>query len=199
MSAIFCSNGNDKSNGGSKKSFLGLSEFSRSCEPNGWSREESEKSRVSRKYLSTQNRKALIKAWGVRCGCCRCEIIMEKYEDFSESYMCDVDHFIPLRHGGKNDYDNLWPICGNCHRYKSTQESKIIHEKSRNFCILCKNWGSHHLSCFAKHREKFFNSKIFDIFRTDDYFTTNHLSSSDAEFPVIDAENRFKKYEYLGD
>ena len=23
--------------------------------------------------------------------------------------------------------------------------------------------------------------------------------SSDAEFPVIDAENRFKKYEYLGD
>ena len=40
---------------------------------------------------------------------------------------------------------------------------------------------------------------IFDIFRTDDYFTTNHLSSSDAEFPVIDAENRFKKYEYLGD
>jgi len=170
---------------------------------NGWSRQESEKSRVSRKSLSTQNRKAIIKAWGGRCGSCRCEITKERYEDLSENYMCDIDHFIPLRHGGENDYNNLWPICGNCHRYKSTQESKMIYGKSRNYCVLCKNWGSH-VSCLKKNKDKFFNLKIFNIYRTDDNYLENYDYSSPIKAILktnsdSDSEqSRFKKYEYSG-
>lgn len=34
----------------------------------------------------------------------------------------EVDHIIPLCEGGSNEYDNLWLLCRDCHKVKTSSE-----------------------------------------------------------------------------
>jgi hypothetical protein len=44
----------------------------------------------------------------------------------------EVDHRIPLRFGGGNDFTNLAAVCCHCHASKTSHENQICHLEDRN-------------------------------------------------------------------
>ena len=45
-----------------------------------------------------------------------------RYTKVNPSSGLEVDHRIPLSEGGSNDLDNLWLLCRDCHKSKTTAE-----------------------------------------------------------------------------
>ena len=44
------------------------------------------------------------------------------YTKVNPSSVLEVDHRIPLSEGGSNDLDNLWLLCRDCHKVKTSAE-----------------------------------------------------------------------------
>lgn len=68
--------------------------------------------RTKRTKCSAKVKDSLLYWQDGRCNIC-CRIIVDVY---------DVDHIIPLHHGGSNERDNLQIICLECHRRKTIKE-----------------------------------------------------------------------------
>ena len=54
------------------------------------------------------------------CRLCRTPIFMGTYSN------SDIDHIIPLKHGGTSDKSNLQALCVTCHRRKTALECKKL-------------------------------------------------------------------------
>ena len=69
--------------------------------------------RKSRPYLSPMVKKAVAALQKWRCAVCG-EILDAAYE---------IDHIVPLSHGGSNEKSNLQALCPRDHRFKTAMES----------------------------------------------------------------------------
>lgn len=62
-----------------------------------------------RQYINPEKRKTIYEKFNGHCAYCGKEI---EYTDMQ------VDHITPLRLGGKDDIDNMFPSCRRCNHYK---------------------------------------------------------------------------------
>jgi len=94
-----------------------------------------------RNYLSKEDREQLINKYHEKCAICYLELT--KFE---------IDHIIPLGAGGSNEYDNLQPLCIECHQEKTREENELG-------IYFVNNQSA---SCFNKIViDKVFNSHLF--------------------------------------
>ena len=76
-----------------------------------------------------------------KCRLCKLPIFMGTYSN------SDVDHIIPLKHGGSSDPGNLQVLCVTCHRRKTALECKKVvtimgDDKKCDDGNECNMWGS---------------------------------------------------------
>lgn len=73
---------------------------------------------MSSPSISSHLRKLVIERAKQKCEYCLI------HQDFS-IYSHEIDHIIPLKHGGKNSLENLALSCLSCNRYKGTDFATI--------------------------------------------------------------------------
>lgn len=66
---------------------------------------------IKRKRLSAEERKQIYDMFDGHCAYCGCEITIKNMQ---------VDHIEPLRNGGTDTLDNMFPACRSCNHYKCT-------------------------------------------------------------------------------
>lgn len=66
---------------------------------------------TERKRLTKAERQAIYDKMEGHCAYCGCEISLQTMQ---------VDHITPLRKGGADTMDNMWPACRSCNHYKHT-------------------------------------------------------------------------------
>lgn len=64
---------------------------------------------TERKKLTKAERQAVYDKMEGHCAYCGCEISLQTMR---------VDHIVPLRKGGPDTMDNMWPACRSCNHYK---------------------------------------------------------------------------------
>ena len=74
----------------------------------------------SRKRVHPKIVSSLMKEQRQSCTTCGTPVSTGDYSN------CDVDHIIPLIHGGTNDFSNLQIVCVPCHRKKSSLECRRV-------------------------------------------------------------------------
>lgn len=74
----------------------------------------------SRRRLTQEERRAVYETMGGHCAYCGCEL---PYKDMQ------VDHVVPLQHGGADDPSNMFPACRGCNHYKRGMELKWWREQ----------------------------------------------------------------------
>ena len=68
---------------------------------------------TERKKLTKAERQAVYDKMEGHCAYCGCEISLQTMR---------VDHIVPLRKGGPDTMDNMWPACRSCNHYKRGME-----------------------------------------------------------------------------
>jgi hypothetical protein len=144
-----------------------------------------------RNYLSKEEKEDLINKHYGKCAIC-----------FLEQTKFEIDHIIPLGAGGKNEIENLQPLCVECHDEKTREENELG-------IYFVNNQSS---SCFNKVViDNVFNSILFKswafVERVNEALTTNHLYKIDMrkcrrnilyyfknEFPVYSIFDIPKKF-----
>lgn len=58
---------------------------------------------------------------GGECACCRKQLSYSNYGSFGRRGAWEVDHRVPLSHGGSDNLRNLRPMCIPCNRAKGNQ------------------------------------------------------------------------------
>jgi len=101
-----------------------------------------------------RKRNHFVKAFGGKCGKCR-EHLRFIETRASSSFLCELDHFVPKRHGGEDNLYNLWPLCPCCHAEKTKMEI------GEPWCVICGRYGEHSNCCFRKFQEENFNHEKF--------------------------------------
>ena len=66
---------------------------------------------TERKKLTKAERQAVYDKMEGHCAYCGCEISLQTMR---------VDHIVPLRKGGPDTMDHMWPACRSCNHYKHT-------------------------------------------------------------------------------
>ena len=84
---------------------------------------------MRRPYLNQQLRRLVAERANYACEYC---LIHEQNTVLG----CAVDHIISIKHGGKNDADNLAYACVFCNRFKGSDVGSIIFE-TRQFTRFC--------------------------------------------------------------
>ena len=72
------------------------------------------KKKSCREFLTDTEKKEFIEAHHNLCSVC--QLNADKFE---------IDHIIPLASGGSNNLSNLQPLCGDCHKKKTTEEKEL--------------------------------------------------------------------------
>lgn len=66
---------------------------------------------AKRRRLSARERKQVYDMFGGRCAYCGCQVTFRGMQ---------IDHKIPLRTGGEDTIENMYPACRSCNHYKHT-------------------------------------------------------------------------------
>ena len=74
-----------------------------------------------RRAMTPKRRQTVLAKFG---GCCA-------YPGCELTEGLEIDHTIPLEIGGRDDLDNLQPLCRSCHARKTAQDIKIIAKARR--------------------------------------------------------------------
>lgn len=77
-------------------------------------RKKSREAKRRRKQRQKISRPKVLEKFKYRCVRCG-------YNEFFTAL--DIDHIIPVSHGGINEISNLQVLCSNCHRYKTTEDN----------------------------------------------------------------------------
>lgn len=73
----------------------------------------------------------------------RCEYCCIHSDDLFLSF--EIDHIIPVKHGGSNDLDNLALACPHCNQHKGSDFATILdNEIVRLFNPRTDNWDEHY-------------------------------------------------------
>lgn len=64
-----------------------------------------------RQNWTLEERKPVLMRTGKRCACCGAKLTLEHFT---------IDHVIPLSRGGKNEYENMVPLCFVCNKQKGS-------------------------------------------------------------------------------
>ena len=78
----------------------------------------------------------ILNKWGFCCGLCEKRLPV----GHNYSHIFEIDHFYPRALGGSDSYNNLWPLCLECHRKKTQMEQKGCLKKP--YCLICKSYYS---------------------------------------------------------
>lgn len=68
---------------------------------------------MNRRKLSLKERETVYGKMQGHCAYCGCELAFKDMQ---------VDHVIPLKHGGEDTIDNMLPACRGCNHYKRNME-----------------------------------------------------------------------------
>jgi hypothetical protein len=63
----------------------------------------------------------------------------------------NIDHFVPISHGGLDNTENMWPLCPSCHGKKTISER--MKGGGGRYCLICARFSSH-TTCFDELKEK---------------------------------------------
>lgn len=66
---------------------------------------------MNRRKLTKEQRQQIYDMFNGHCAYCGCEITLSEMQ---------VDHIVPLRRGGKDEIENMYPSCRSCNHYKHT-------------------------------------------------------------------------------
>lgn len=75
----------------------------------------------NRKTFSTQMRLRIFNKFKGHCAYCG--------REFASIKEMQVDHVIPLKNGGSNEFDNLYPACRKCNFYKDVYSLERFREQ----------------------------------------------------------------------
>lgn len=66
---------------------------------------------AERRRLGPKERLSILGKMKGHCAYCGCEISLQEMQ---------IDHILPLKKGGLDTLDNMWPSCKSCNHYKHT-------------------------------------------------------------------------------
>lgn len=91
-----------------------------------------------RQSIPEKVRQRVVSRAGSRCEYCRIHS-----DDLFLSF--EIDHIIPVKHGGSNDLDNLALACPHCNQHKGSDFATILdNEIVRLFNPRTDNWDEHY-------------------------------------------------------
>lgn len=68
---------------------------------------------IKRKYINKKTKNEVFLKYNGHCSYCGNKLTPKTFV---------IDHFIPLRRGGNDDFDNYMPACRECNHYKLTYD-----------------------------------------------------------------------------
>ena len=103
--------------------------------------------KVEKRKYSTTHRIEIAYKTKYRCGMCD-KILPPTFE---------IDHIIELRDGGKDEYQNLWSLCNDCHAEKTRANTLKHNELFKNhFGKKCQEIEEKAFEKFKYKKSKFF-------------------------------------------